>query len=198
MGTTQSARSAATREKAIAATIACLLERGYAGTSIGAICDRAGLSRGALTHQWADKQSLVIDTIDEITARVADAIPATLDETAPGRARIEEGLDALWAGFTGEVFVAGLEVYVGARTDPRLRAHVRELEARVDARARASLAAIVGCESPEVSARADLLVHTVRGIALLWTTGGPRDQLAASWARAREAAVRDLLALARA
>lgn len=193
---TQAARSATTREKAITATIACLVERGYAATSIGAICARAGLSRGALTHQWPDKQSLVVDTIDEISRRIAESFSARVDASPEGRVRIEDALDELWEVFTGEVFVAALEVYVGARTDPALLPHLLDLEERVDGRARDIIATIVGRDDAEVAARADILLNTVRGIALLWTTGGRRDHLEETWARVRDEAVRDLAALA--
>ena len=57
--TTQEERSSVTREKTIAATIDCLIELGYHGATVAAVAERAGISRGAVSHQYPDKSRLV-------------------------------------------------------------------------------------------------------------------------------------------
>ena len=47
------------REQIIRAVIECISERGIENASISAICDRAGISTGALYKQFRDKDELV-------------------------------------------------------------------------------------------------------------------------------------------
>lgn len=47
---TQAERSAQTQARLIDATIRCLIERGYSGTTTTAVCERAEVSHGSLLH----------------------------------------------------------------------------------------------------------------------------------------------------
>lgn len=188
---TQAERSAATREKAIAATIDCLVERGYAGATIAAVAERAGISRGALSHQYPDKQRLVVETIEAITFRLTEQLQAEFEAVPVGRRRLERGLDEAWAIFTGPVFAAALEVYVAARTDPVLAPRIAELISLVEDRLREMVCAMVTEERPsaELVQRADVLVNTLRGLGLLWVTGAPRAPIEKTWRRVRRDAL---------
>ncbi len=53
-------------------------ERGYEGTSIEAVLQRAGVSRGSLYHHFAGKESLFGAVVESVHARVGEA---TLAET---------------------------------------------------------------------------------------------------------------------
>jgi AcrR family transcriptional regulator len=184
---TQVERSSATREKTIAATIGCLVERGYPGVTIAAVAERAGISRGAVSHQYPDKARLVVDVIEEIARRRTDEIHAVLGAVPAGQRRIEAGLDELWSTFKGPVYVAALEVYVAARTDPELHPRVLRLELDVDETIRAVIRAMTEpTHSPaQLDLRADVLINTVRGLALLHATGAPTERLELIWAQAR-------------
>jgi AcrR family transcriptional regulator len=196
---TQLERSSATREKTIAATIECLVERGYAGATIAAVAERAGVSRGAVSHQYPDKARLVVDVVEEIGRRRTAELRAVLDTVPAGDRRIEVGLDELWQAFKGPVYVAALEVYVGARTDPDLHPRVLRLELDIDEAIREVVRAMTGpTRSPEeLDTRADVLINTLRGLALLYATGAPTGPLELAWSRAR-ADSRDALSTLRA
>jgi AcrR family transcriptional regulator len=69
---TQLARSAATRAALVAAARPLFAEHGFAGVGTETIVRAAGLTRGALYHQFADKTELfaaVYETIEEDLAR---------------------------------------------------------------------------------------------------------------------------------
>ena len=72
---TKSERSAATREALIAAARELFAERGYAAVGTEEIVRKAGLTRGALYHQFGGKRELfeaVYETIErEVTERIA-------------------------------------------------------------------------------------------------------------------------------
>ncbi|MEV0251094.1 TetR/AcrR family transcriptional regulator [Nocardia sp. NPDC050712] len=125
---TQAERRAETSAKLIEATIAILSEQGYAQTSVKAICDRAGLSHGALFGRFATRLDLVVAAAAEVSRRqVADFtrhvahFPDT-DDLAVVLPLLRESsraaINAVWA-----------ELLIAARTDPELRAHLAPVTA---------------------------------------------------------------------
>lgn len=77
---TQADRSAATREALVAAGRRLFAVHGFADVSTDAIAAEAGVTRGALYHQFADKVALfeaVVDAVEaDIAARLAAAVAA--------------------------------------------------------------------------------------------------------------------------
>ena len=57
---TQAERRAATIERLVDASIAVLAESGYAGASVKAICDHAGVSQGALFRHFETRLELLV------------------------------------------------------------------------------------------------------------------------------------------
>jgi TetR/AcrR family transcriptional repressor of bet genes len=62
------------RQALIDATALCLAELGAAGTSVRAICSRAGVSSGLLTHYFDGVDALILATYRDVCARVARAL----------------------------------------------------------------------------------------------------------------------------
>jgi AcrR family transcriptional regulator len=190
-------RSSATREKTIAATIDCVVEYGYAGATIAAVAQRAGLSRGAVSHQYPDKFSLVVDVVDEVCRRHTDKTVALLVDAPPGRARIEAGLDELWKAFKGRSYVAALEFYAACRTDADLRPRIVGFEADISEVLRTVVRGMVGPthDVDLLDLRADVMINTLRGLALLRTTGADPARIEQVWTQARADAVDGFLQL---
>jgi len=131
---TQEQRSRATREAILNATIQCLVERGYAGTSTTTIQQAAGVSRGALTHQFSSKQALMAAAVKHLTharIKVLEDVAATRPEDADP---IEWVIHLIWREvIEGHLFHAVTEVWTAARTDEALRVALRESERELDA-----------------------------------------------------------------
>jgi AcrR family transcriptional regulator len=77
---TQSDRSASTRGALVAAARALFAREGFAGVGTEAVVRAAGVTRGALYHQFADKTELfaaVVEAVEQdLTVRIDQAIAA--------------------------------------------------------------------------------------------------------------------------
>ncbi|MBI5106611.1 MAG: TetR/AcrR family transcriptional regulator [Solirubrobacterales bacterium] len=74
--TKHTARSRATREKLVAAARPLFAERGYAGVGTEEVVRAAGVTRGALYHQFADKADLFEAVVEEVEAETTQRIAA--------------------------------------------------------------------------------------------------------------------------
>jgi AcrR family transcriptional regulator len=127
--TPQQERSRATQQRLLEATVDCLIEHGWAGTTTTLVAQRAGVSRGAQLHHYPTKAALVLAAVEHLAARRAEEIRAEA-RALPVRG-LDRAVELLAAAFTGPLYIAALEVWVAARTDPPLRTALVPLEARV-------------------------------------------------------------------
>ncbi|MCE8511960.1 TetR/AcrR family transcriptional regulator [Ruegeria pomeroyi] len=145
--TPQDRRSRSTQAKVIRATIACLDRLGYAETTFARIQERAGVSRGAITHHFPTRQALVAATAMELLARALDPV----ERRAAQAASPEPVRDLITRAWGQVVNAAGgramVEILVACRTDAEL---YRLLETRLhdwDRQSRASVArAYIGAD----------------------------------------------------
>ncbi len=166
----QAERTAAMRLRLMEATVASLVELGWAGTSTTGVSQRAGVSRGAQLHHFPSKQALVVGAVEHLTERrrlaMADAVQALPDV---GRTRAV--LDVLAEQFTSPVFFAALELWVAARTDADLHAAVAPLERRVGRETHAYAVELLGVEEERGRNRAlvQATLDLLRGLGLAGT-----------------------------
>ncbi|MDG4794385.1 TetR/AcrR family transcriptional regulator [Micromonospora sp. WMMD1082] len=127
----QQERSRATRARLLEATVECLVEHGWSGTTTTVVAARAGVSRGAQLHHYPTRTALVTAAVGHLTERRAAELRAEAEALPAGPSRLDRVVDLLAAAFTGPLFVAALELWVAARTDAELRAALLPLETRV-------------------------------------------------------------------
>ena len=91
-------RSKATRAALVDAARELFAERGYAGVATEEIVQRAGVTRGALYHQFADKEDLLRAVLHDLARELAEAsATAALKEVDQWRqilAAVDAFLDA--------------------------------------------------------------------------------------------------------
>lgn len=80
---TQAERTAATRGGLLAAGRTLFATEGYAAVSTQAIVDAAGVTRGALYHQFGDKAGLFAAVYEEVEADLVATIVARIGTAAP-------------------------------------------------------------------------------------------------------------------
>jgi AcrR family transcriptional regulator len=80
---TQSERSAATQTALQTAARQLWGERGYAAVSTPEIAEAAGVTRGAMYHQYADKAKLFLAVLENVEAEVIDRLAAAVAAAEP-------------------------------------------------------------------------------------------------------------------
>jgi len=127
----QEERTRAMRARLLDATVDCLVERGFSGTSTTLVSERAGVSRGAQLHHFPTKNALVVAAVEHLTKVRAAELAAAAERLPTGPRRTRAVLQMLGDHFTSPVFTAALELWVAARTDQTLLAAVAPLEQRI-------------------------------------------------------------------
>ena len=89
----QDLRSEATRQRLVAAARPMFAERGYAGVGTEQIVQAAGVTRGALYHQFRDKADLFAAVAETAQAEVARRITSGAESDGP-----VDPMTALYAG----------------------------------------------------------------------------------------------------
>jgi AcrR family transcriptional regulator len=97
-------RGQATREHLIAVATQLFASRGYEGTSVEAVQQGAGVSRGSLYHHFASKDALFEAVVEEIETRAGTAVIAAAEGTADAVAGLRAGCLA-WVRLAGDPVV---------------------------------------------------------------------------------------------
>lgn len=189
MRTPQQERSRATQARLLEATVECLVERGWSGTTTTVVAERAGVSRGAQLHHYPTKATLVMAALAHLAERRAAELRAeAVALPADPKERLDRVVDTLAAAFTGPLFVAALELWVAARTDPELRAALLPLESRVGRQMHRLTVELLGVDekSPGVREAVQATLDLLRGLGvanLLSDDSVRREALLAAWKR---------------
>ena len=119
------------RARLLEATVECLVEVGFAGTSTTLVSERAGVSRGAQLHHFPTKNDLVVAAVEHLTEKRAAVLADAAAALPDGPRHTRAVLEVLADHFASPVFAAALELWVAARTDKALLAAVAPFEQRV-------------------------------------------------------------------
>jgi AcrR family transcriptional regulator len=90
----QAARSASTRGKLIRAARTLFARKGYAGVGTEEIVRRAGVTRGALYHQFPAKEDLFLAVYEQVEQELTASVAGTLGELASPFAAMRAGIRA--------------------------------------------------------------------------------------------------------
>lgn len=185
---TQQQRREQTREALLDATITCLVELGYARTTVQEICARAGVSRGAQQHHFTTKAELMTSALEHLFDRLIAEVTTAAAALPPGRERLVTGIDLLWAAYSGTLSTAAMELWVAARTDDELREALLPVDRALGHATLQTLRAATETDAPESTAQAEtvllMTINLVRGLALDAMIGGDprrRARLLQEW-----------------
>ncbi|MFF8290945.1 TetR/AcrR family transcriptional regulator [Streptomyces sp. NPDC016309] len=174
-------RSRATRQRLLAAAVACLAERGWAGSTVSVVAERAGVSRGAAQHHFPTREDLFTAAVEYVAEERSQALRAL---PVQGRADVVSALVGL---YTGPLFRAALHLWVAASDEEQLRPRVTELEARVGRETHRIAVDLLGADEsrPGVRETVQGLLDMARGLGLanlLTDDSARRERVVAQWA----------------
>lgn len=116
----QEQRSAATRERLVAAAIECIARVGYVETTTSLIAQHANVTRGALQHHFATKSDLMVAVIDRVSAELNLRFDVAGLAAAPLEQRVAAIVDRYWDVFMGPSFRAVLSISLSIAGEPAL------------------------------------------------------------------------------
>ncbi|MFB8002313.1 TetR/AcrR family transcriptional regulator [Nocardia sp. NPDC056000] len=163
---TQEQRSTETRVRLLDATIECLVEFGYAGTTTPRVAERAGVTRGAQVHHFGSKTDLVVAAISHLAQRRTEAAMQEIGRVRAGGDPLGTALEFMWELHQGPLFIAAIELWVASRTDPVLAVEMEKVEPYVNNAVLLAVAQLVPNEMHRKSVRdfAYTAMDTLRGI----------------------------------
>jgi AcrR family transcriptional regulator len=132
-------RSAATRRSVLDAAIKCLFEHGYGGTSTVTVAEEAGVSRGAMMHQFPSKADLMTFVVEAVFEEDLALYHEMLADKPAPRERVAAYPLAAWTVMSRPAGVAVLEIFQGSRSDKELTTKLAATYARIDETARSVL-----------------------------------------------------------
>ncbi|MFW0788839.1 TetR/AcrR family transcriptional regulator [Gordonia sp. CPCC 205333] len=182
----QQDRSRATRERLLGSTIEMLAANGWAATTVAAVAESAGVSRGAAQHHFPTRESLITATLDAMFEQLTVSIAEPMAHLPSGAERIDAVVGRAVEIYTGVPFKAALQVWAAAASDAVLREQILPREEKF-ARA-AHRITVAGLDptgdNPNAHRLAQVTLDLARGLGLADTLSDDsrrRAQVVATW-----------------
>lgn len=87
----------ATRDRILGAAVELIAERGYAGTSIDALCRRARVVRTAIYWHFGSKEGLLVPVVERVASEWIEEIQKTVYREGDALARLDRFIGSLRA-----------------------------------------------------------------------------------------------------
>lgn len=178
---TQQERRERTIAKVLEGTISALGEVGYARTTIKEVCQRAGVSQGALFRYFETRAALMAATAAEVARRQHGAYAEAAASVLGSGEEVDilaVSLEWMQLGVRDPLNDVWVELRTAARTDPELRAAVAPIAQKTYADTELIAASLPGSEAftPErLHTAVRLVMNAIGGQALLDPTDPDED-----------------------
>jgi AcrR family transcriptional regulator len=161
----QAERTRETKRKLMEATVVCLVERGWSGTTTTLVAERAGVSRGAQLHHFRTRGELVAAAVEHVGA---ESVQQLKDRAATAGKSTRAVVELIADFYASPLFSAALELWVAARTDPELRDLVIGLQTRLGRETHRLALELLNADEtkPGVREAVQVTLDLVRGLAL--------------------------------
>lgn len=163
---TQAERSAGTRELLLAAAIEVLHEQGYAATSTILVAEKAGVSRGAMLHQFRTKADLMTFVVEAVFEAELQHYSEYLKDVTDPRERFLAYPEMAWEVLSRPSGVAVLEILQGSRSDPQLCEMLAPVQARIEKEALEFTHLAAAEDARGAMAVMRLVVWAIRGLSI--------------------------------
>ncbi|MEM6109189.1 TetR/AcrR family transcriptional regulator [Mycobacterium sp. 050272] len=147
MARTQQQRREETVGRLLEASIASIVEVGYARASAAVITKAAGVSVGALFRHFETMSDFMAATASEVLRRQVESFTKQVAQIPADRPALEAALTILRDITGGPTNAVLYELMIAARTDEKLRAHLREVLAQYTAKILDAARALPGADA---------------------------------------------------
>jgi AcrR family transcriptional regulator len=129
------------------------------------VADRAGVSRGALLHQFRTKADLMTFVVEAVYEEEVQRYRELLRGVDDPQERLLAYPQAVWEVLSRPSGIAVLEILQGSRSDSVLANQLRPIQARIEADALAKTRGEMGATTGSIALHR-LIVWSVRGLAV--------------------------------
>jgi AcrR family transcriptional regulator len=180
---------ASLRQRILDAAVSSLIEQGTARTTTLEVQRRAGVSRGALLHHFPTLAQLLSATVGELVRRNEAAVQESLLKLEGANDPVERAIRVLAVATNQPAYLAELELWIVARTDPELHASLLEAEKLARKESERVMKSLFSASNarPAQAAVVALTLEFLRGLAvsgILRNSSVRRQQMIAQWVRA--------------
>jgi AcrR family transcriptional regulator len=180
---TRAQQRATTRQAIIEATIACLVDDGYAELTTRRVAERVGIAQSTVMHHFDTREALLIDAVIQVAMRLADQALDRIDFAALRTPEHREAvLDEAWIEFTSPEALAAAQLWAAVWNEPELAPVLRELEERLTGIIVNTAATLFPelADDRRLPALLDASVSLIRGLVLAIPVWG-HDAVTARW-----------------
>ena len=157
------------RARLLDATLAVIVQEGWAGASTPKVCKLAKVSRGAQTHHFPTKTSLFMAAIDRVARQYEGLVQKRMSDLGDEQKPLRAILEVIWESMLDDDYLYSvMEALVAARTDPELRGPISDLdhEAIISMRSMAPDIAVSPESVERVADAIELSIYMFRGMVV--------------------------------
>jgi len=179
---TQEERRATTKQAILDASVACLIDDGYAGLTTRKVAARAGVSPATQRFHFPDRASFLEAALEALAIELRNQVAEMKLEDAPKTERFRSGLDELWEIMKGPMFRVFNELSAAAHHDDDARAALVGADRALTRQISQSVVELFpdDVKDPDFRVLVDLATSSMRGLAMLQPVT-PQDQVERRW-----------------
>jgi AcrR family transcriptional regulator len=160
------ARSRATRRRLLRACVQQLAQHGLAGTTTTAVCQRAGVSQGALFKHFPSKDALLAAAVEDLFASLIAEFRRGLARVSASEDRVAAAVRLLWQIMTRPVLHAVFELMVAGRADAELCRALEGVQLRHRENLRAAARELFPRAAADFDVTLDVVLSALQGASL--------------------------------
>jgi AcrR family transcriptional regulator len=187
------------RERLLSAAAELFAARGFAGTSVELVCERAGLTKPVVYWHFGNKEGLLVATLEDGVERVIAALRRPSAVGRPGPERLHEVTER-WRKVADEEdhalrlpAIAAAEL---AGRSERIREALRRVWQRAEDEVARGILEVVGHPLPDLDLLANTMVVLLQGVLLQHTVDRDAEALDRRLAELRRVVALGVLARA--
>ena len=169
MTSTTTAQGEASRERILTTAISLFSERGFAGTSVAEVCERAGVVKTAVYWHFDSKEGLLEAALERVASTWIEQIRASVEQVGGIAARLDRFISGLrWLVLERSETLALIlgAILERSEVDDARRESLRRIVVQAREAITQGIRDTLGGDLPDLDLIADVALSLVNGIVL--------------------------------